>query len=125
MDYLKFFKCFLTDSVSDKVIGYHVTSMKNLMRINEDGLIPNIPGDFNDVKGVYLFKTRDDMHNALMGWFGERIEEWEEEFGESYNEVCLVVDITGLKVLDSTGYEFTCLDRISPDRIIDVEYPIK
>jgi hypothetical protein len=106
-----------------KIIAYHVTNLKNLKNILDIGLVTKVPedyGDKGDEKGVYLFKSRDDMNNAVANWFGERIEEWEEESGESYKEIEIIVDITGLDMLDSVEFEWTVLEDISPDRIIDV-----
>lgn len=75
MKYLKKF-----ENINKKIIGYHVTNQSNLKKIMKNGLEPRVPEDFGesgDVKGVYLFKSIDDCENALMNWFGERIEEWE------------------------------------------------
>jgi hypothetical protein len=101
--------------------AYHVTSRKNLESIMKDGLEPRVPEDYGldgDTKGIYLFRTKDDMGNALMNWFGERIEEWEEENGQDYDEVGLVINIKGLELIDSVEYEWISIDHISPDRII-------
>lgn len=110
----------------DKVIGYHVTNKKNLNSIKKKGLEPRTPedyGDSGDVKGVYLFKTKEDMDVALWNWLGERIEEWEEENGEVYEEIYLTVDLTGLDLYDSVEFEWVSLEHISPNRILDIGYP--
>lgn len=109
------------------LLGYHVTSKRNLRSIMKKGLLPHVPEDYGergDVEGVYLFKSLDDTRNALYNWFGERIEEIEEETGRPYNEVCLEVDITGLDLYDSVEYEWTCLEVIPPERILRVIDPI-
>jgi len=90
-----------------------------------EGIEPIVPldyGDSGDLKGVYLFKTLDDTKNALYNWFGERIEEWEEENDDRYDEVALKIDISGLEdyLIDSVEYEWTCTITITPDRIIEV-----
>jgi hypothetical protein len=106
-----------------RIIGYHVTNQSNLKKILKTGLEPRIPEDFGekgDVKGVYLFKTGDDTNNALYNWFGERIEEWEEENDKEFKETILVVDLTGLDLYDSVEFEWTCLEHIPPERIIQV-----
>jgi hypothetical protein len=119
MKHLKLFEEF-----NDKrIIGYHVTNQSNLKRILKTGLEPRVPEDFGekgDVKGVYLFKTASDTDNALSNWFGERIEEWEEEHDKEFKECILVVDLTGLDLYNSVEFEWTCLEHISPDRIIQV-----
>jgi hypothetical protein len=106
--------------------AYHVTRKENLASIKAKGLELNVPadyGDMGDVKGIYLFKTIDDTENALYNWLGERINEWEEENDQAYNEVVLKVNITGLKndLIDSVAYEWICLVNIEPSRIEDVQ----
>jgi len=122
MKHLKLFEEFNTGNL----IAYHVTDERNIKSIMKQGLIPKVPEDFaqnGDVKGVYLFKTRDDMDNALYNWLGERIEEWEEENDKKYKETCLTVDLTGLEpyLVDSVEYEWTCTATITPDRILKIE----
>lgn len=118
MKYLKKF-----ENINKKIIGYHVTNQSNLKKIIKKGLEPRVPEDFGesgDVKGVYLFKSIDDCENALMNWFGERIEEWEEENDKEFKECLIVVDLTGLDLFDSVEFEWVCLEHISPDRFLDV-----
>ncbi len=108
---------------NDKIIAYHVSNKKNISSILKNGLEPRIPLDYGvdgDTKGVYFFKTREDMTTAVSSWFGERIEELEEETGEIYEEIEIVVDITGLDMIDSVEYEWIVTEHISPDRIIDI-----
>lgn len=105
--------------------AYHVTRRTNLNLIKKKGLEPRIPNDYGisgDVKGVYLFKTIEDTQNSLYNWFGERIEEWEEENDKEYDEVVLKINITGLKdsLINSVEYEWTCLAIIEPSRIVEV-----
>jgi len=106
-----------------KQLAYHITRRKNLKSILKKGLIPNIPEDYvgSELKGVFLFKTKSDTENALHNWLGERIEEWEEENDTEYDEVCLTVDISGLELIDSVEYEWTCTTTIEPNRIISVD----
>jgi len=111
------------ENFNDSIYGYHVTSRKNLKSIMETGLEPRVPEDYGvngDIKGVYLFKTLDDTENALFNWLGERIEEWEEENDEEYDEVVLKVDLSGLYLLDSVEFEWTCLEHINPSRIVEI-----
>jgi len=106
-----------------KIIGYHITREKLLPQILKKGLEPRVPqdyGDRGDMKGVYLFKTVDDFDNALTNWFGERIEEWEEEKNKEFDESLIVVDLTGLELYDSVEFEWTCLEHIHPDRFLEV-----
>ena len=125
LNFKKFSK--LNENKDQKTIGFHITRKQDLDNIMSVGLEPRIPSDYGndgDIKGVYLFKTLDDAENALMNWLGDRIEEYEDESGEEFEETLLVVDLTGLKILDTVEYEWTCLEHIKPDRILDtVEYP--
>ena len=111
--------------MNTKKYAYHVTSKNNLQSILKYGLIPKIPTDYGvdgDVCGVYLFKTKEDVVNALYNWLGERIEEIEHETNRPYNEITLKIDITGLELdlFDSCDYEYTCLCKIEPKRIIEI-----
>lgn len=119
MKYLKTF-----EKNIKKIVGYHITRQANLKKIIKNGLEPRVPKDFGeysgDIKGVYLFKTVDDFENALMNWFGERIEEWEEDNDKEFKESLIVVDLTGLELFDSVEYEWTCLEYISPDRFLEI-----
>lgn len=118
MKYLKKYESF-----ENKIIAYHVTNKKNLSSILKNGLEPRIPTDYGidgDTKGIYFFKTREDMNTAVSSWFGERIEDLEEETGEEYEEIEIVVDITGLDMIDSVEFEWIVTEHISPDRIIEV-----
>lgn len=111
--------------IDDKRFAYHVTSRKNIKSIMKKGLEPRIPEDYGehgDTKGVYLFKTLEDTENALFNWLGQRIEEIEEETGQEYNEVVLKIDISNLEneLIDTVEYEWLCLVKIEPFRIVDI-----
>ena len=113
----------INEDVDMNKIGYHVTRRLNLPSIKRNGLLPQVPedyGDSGDIEGVYLFKSLDDAQNALYNWLGERIEDWEEENDEDYDEVILKVDLSGLNLIDSVEYEWISTDIIEPNRIIDV-----
>ena len=108
----------------NQLIAYHVTDKKNIPSILKNGIEPRVPTDYGtdgDTKGIYLFKTREDMTTAVSSWFGDRIEEWEEETGNTYEEVEMIVDITGLDMIDSVEFEWTVLETITPDRILDIK----
>jgi len=115
----------LKENNNNKIFGYHVTRRENLKSIKKIGLEPRVPQDYGengDTKGVYLFKTIDDTKNALYNWLGERIDEWEEDNNEEYDEIVLKVDLTGLEenLIDSVEFEWTCLINIKPSRIVSV-----
>lgn len=122
---MKKFNEFINESKENYIFAYHVTRRKNLDSIYKNGIEPRIPKDFGidgDIKGVYLFKTIEDTENALYNWLGERIEEWEEENNDEYDEVVLKIDITGLydNLIDTVEYEWTCLVNIVPNRIVEI-----
>ena len=111
---------------SNKLLGYHITRRLNIDSIKENGLLPKVPEDFGedgDIEGVYLFKTYDDAQTALYQWLGERIDDWEEKTGEEYDEVCLVVDLSGLEeyLINSVEYEWICTVKIDPERILKIK----
>lgn len=118
-------KTFEAHTNSDKLYGYHVTSKANLPSIMKTGLETRVPEDYGtdgDVKAVYLFKTIDDAKTALSTWLGDRMDDWEEENGEKYEEVTLKVDLTGMEysLVDSVEFEWMCIDDIPKERIIEV-----
>lgn len=124
---IKNFDEYIKENVNnDNIIGYHITRRSNLDSIMKYGLLPRVPedyGDSGDIEGVYLFKTMDDAKTALYQWLGERIDEWEEETGEEYDEVVLSVELTGLEqyLIDSVEYEWICTTTINPEKIIKIE----
>jgi len=112
----------LNEDVNEN-FAYHVTRRKNLPKIKSKGLEARVPedyGDSGDMKGVYLFKTLNDVQTALYQWLGERIEEWEEETGEDYDEVILKINTNGLDLMDSVEYEWISPNDIEPNRIVSV-----
>lgn len=57
---------------------FHATELKNLSSILHSGLIPQI-GErsklMNEKSGVFLFKSQEDMENALGNWLGDYLDE--------------------------------------------------
>ena len=114
------------ENMVNRHLVYHVTSKHNLTQIQKQGLIPKVPEDYGengDEIGIYCFPSRNDVENALMNWLGERIEDWEDETGKSYDEVLLILDISGLSFTEDpdVGYEIIVKEPITPDRILKVE----
>lgn len=103
--------------------GYHVTRKNNLSSIQKNGILPNNPDDMEDKKGVYFFQSLRDVQTALYQWLGIRIEEWEEENGEEYNEIVLVVDLRGLPIESAVEFEWMVPITIPPERIVKVLGP--
>ena len=92
---------------------YHVALSKNVPSILRRGLLPAKPGDMADVKGVYLFKNKTDMEDALMNWLGDR-------FPEDARLTLLRVDPAGVSKRDTfaaAGFEVISKKPISPDFI--------
>lgn len=112
--------------MSDRKYAYHVTRKIFLPSISKKGLIPHIPEDADwDDNAIFLFATEDDLDNGLINWFGDRINNWEEEHDQPYQEIALKVDITDLPFCkptftDDSSWEITCTERIPPDRIVGI-----
>lgn len=112
--------------VGENQFAYHVTRRENLPSIYKRGLLPRVPEDFGlvgDKKGIYLFKTYDDMENAFYNWLGMWIEDWEETHGEDYDEVALKIDMSKIypeSIEDSVDYEWIVTETIPPEAIIKV-----
>ena len=108
--------------------AYHMTNKKHIPFIEKNGLLPKTPGDhqWGDERGIYLFKTVEDLENAWTNWLGDRIEEWEDESGETYTERILKINLSGLEpYLESdVDYEWRCTVPIEPERIVSVIDPI-
>ena len=113
-------KIFSIAQISGDELYYHVTLTDNIPSILANGLIPSIPDDMEDVQGVYLFRSLDLVHNALMNWLGER---YEERYGEDIDLAILSVDSRGVTDTDdmSAEYEIISYKRISPEFINVVE----
>ena len=103
-------------------IAYHITSEKNIDSILKGGLLLNKTEDtfYEEMEGIFLFKTKQDQEDGLTNWLGERIEEIEEETGVSYNETSILVNISDLNVIERK-WELICLEPIPPERILVVE----
>lgn len=112
--------------IGENQFAYHVTRRKNLPSIQKTGLEPKVPEDFGlvgDKRGVYLFKTYDDMVNGLYNWLGMRIEDWEETHGEEYDEIGLKIDMNKINpdsIEDSVDYEWIVTETIQPEAIIEL-----
>ena len=102
---------------------YHVTKASNLESIMNNGLKPRI-GELSKlcdecVERIYLFKSEDDMENALMNWLGENINNL---YGESAEFIALKIEIPLEKcnyLIDDneSEYEAFCYDTIKPEYI--------
>jgi hypothetical protein len=108
--------------INGRLVGFHVTRKRNVKKIMKEGIVPHEPEDTmeQEDKAVFLFKTREGTYNALVNWLGERLDEWEEEHDEKYNEVVLIIDIDRLGCIDSANYEWECLETIPASRILKV-----
>lgn len=116
----------INEEIMNRGYGYHVTRRVNLPSIKKIGLEPRVPEDFGpdgDMKGVYLFKTKEDMVTGLYQWLGERIDDWEEEHEEEYDEVALKVDMSYISpenIHDTVDYEWTVTQVIPPEAIVEI-----
>jgi hypothetical protein len=59
-------------------VGYHVTPSYNLPRIMAEGLVPQIGDRSREIEeaepGIYLFKSPQDVEDALANWLGEEFD---------------------------------------------------
>jgi hypothetical protein len=102
----------------DRKLAFHVTERRHVQAILERGLLPKVPEDMEDTQGVYLFPDYESMYTALQNWLGERMEKIEEETGRTYEEVLLVIDISGLTLHSDVGFELCSVITIPPTRIL-------
>ncbi len=57
---------------------FHITLAENLSSIMEHGLQPTVGDRSKQLKersAIFLFRTQNDAHDALMGWMGEQFDE--------------------------------------------------
>ena len=93
---------------SQRTFYYHITKTTNVPFILKQGLIPKKPTDFEDVEGVYLFKSIEDAEDAVMNWLGDRFDEDEEL-------TLLKIDSTGIKKTEQgAAYEIISKEKIEP-----------
>lgn len=91
---------------------YHVTLKKNLKSIMKRGILPSVPEDMLDQKGVYVFTTPEDAEDSLMNWLGDR-------FDEEDDIVLIKIDSDKVKLHDTeAGYEKVSYDIIQPSSIV-------
>lgn len=94
--------------------AYHVTTAGIARKILKHGLLPGIGKRSRQIEkrpAIHLFKTYDDVENALMNWLGE-------EFGENIKLALLRVKIPyNAIVVEGAGYEIVVLSRIPAKNI--------
>ena len=94
---------------------YHVTNKKYLNKVLKHGIGPRIPADMpGEERGVFMFKSYDDMENALMNWLGDRYDEDDEL-------VVLKINPDGLTLKNTAEYEVMSKTKIPPQNIIGYE----
>ena len=94
---------------------YHITPTYNIDSILENGLTPSVPNDMSDTNGVYMFRSLDDAHDAIVNWLGDR-------YDEDVDLSILSIDPAGVSDINSVvGYEVMSRDTILPKFIKVVE----
>jgi len=98
------------------LIVYHITPLKNVPSIQQNGLQPQI-GDRtaqipDEQSAIYCFPDVSSAEDALMNWLGD-------EFDESEELAMLEIDTTGLKgkFTKHAEYELTIVSPIPPEQI--------
>jgi len=96
-------------------VYFHVTPATNLNSILEDGLRPRIGARSAELgettEAVYLFKSLDDVEDALTNWLGDCFDE---------DEVLALLSVqgTGLQFLESSAaYECVVPHPIIPSAL--------
>ena len=95
-------------------IYYHVTLTKNVASIMKTGLKPMVGDRAQQIEGkpaVFLFKTIDDMEDAILNWLGD-------EFDEDESLTLLKVNLPPNFPVNhdkSVGYEYFTFKTIPPE----------
>lgn len=91
---------------------FHVTPTRNIEAIRREGLIPK-QSVMNDEPGVYLFKDRVSLEDALMNWLGDRFDD---------DEPLSVIEVAadGLRVEPGAGYEVFSREVIPVSAILGI-----
>lgn len=107
-------KDILFENTGDYV--YHLTKWSNLDSIKKYGLRPAIPVDMDtEEEGVYLFKTEEDVEDALQNWYGDRYDDTEEF-------AILTIKTDGLRLFSTLAdYEYISYETIPPSNIVKIE----
>lgn len=104
---------------------YHVTDVRNLDSILQDGLVPQIGplskqlGDTGETApAIFLFTSDEACRDAMSSWLGEAFDELDEEKGKESRHVILRVELDDdYSDDDGVFYEKAVYKRIPPDRI--------
>ncbi len=93
---------------------YHVTPTENVPRIMSEGLTPQRGPRSKQMAdhGIFLFKTMEDMEDALANWLGD-------EFEEDEPLTLLGVELPSDAEVapEAVGFEVNVLSPIPPDFI--------
>lgn len=95
---------------------YHVTTRRRLKSILRHGLKVSKPTDMKDVPGVYMFRDKLAMEDALMNWLLDRFDEDDElvairvdpNFVSSFNDAAAgfeIISNTNIPKEGIVGYE--------------------
>ena len=100
---------------------FHVTPTRNLKKILANGIEPRVgvrSRKLSEVACIHLFRSRDSMEDAVMGWLGE-------QFGENTPLTALEIRLDPSvkhhpdpSLPDAVELVF---DRISPQSILHTE----
>lgn len=98
---------------------YHVTLLKNVPSIRQNGLTPQVGerAASCDEKepAIYLFLNKEDMEGALQNWLGEQ---FDEDADLAILELRLPLSYEGDFINDiNVGYEARCISAVPEDYI--------
>lgn len=104
----------------EQQFAYFIAPAEAIGEIQKQGILPEIPDwdeEGDNVKGVHMLKTPQDVARVLETWLGANIEYWEDANERPYNEMMLKIDITGLQLIEALGNVLISTETIEPQRI--------
>lgn len=106
----------LSEILFEEVL-YHVTARRHLGSIRRNGLKVMTPKDMEgEESGVYLFRSKEEVEDAVMNWLGDRFDE---------DEDLVLIKVDGSYVdevsSDAAGYEIISKKNIPKEGIFGYE----
>jgi hypothetical protein len=105
----------------EKKYAYFIAPAEDIGKIQHQGLLPERADwdeEKDNVKGVHMLKSTQDVAKVLETWLGANIEYWEDTNERAYNEMMLTIDITGLELIEGIGNVLISTEPIDSKRII-------
>lgn len=103
----------------EEQVYFHSTPKANWDGIQREGLVPQIGPRSEVIESeslVFMFKSEDDLDNALINWFGELFEDEDDDFELVTMKITLPDDFEIL-FDENVGYECMSKKPIPPEFI--------